>query len=72
MRKPSRPLLPTGPAKVPRGPVADLVRMKLTAYRLEDRVHIEDLDGVGLISLEIEGQLPKLLLDRLAEIRASE
>jgi hypothetical protein len=53
-------------------PVSDLVRMKLTSYRLKDRVHIQDLDGVGLISPEIEGQLPKLLLDRLAEIRASE
>ncbi len=52
--------------------VADLVRMKLTSYRLKDRVHIQDLDGVGLIGLEIEAQLPKLLLDRLAEIRASE
>jgi hypothetical protein len=53
-------------------PVADLVRMKLTSFRLKDRVHIQDLDGVGLISAEIEAQLPKLLLDRLAEIRASE
>jgi len=53
-------------------PVADLVRMKLTSYRLKDRVHIQDLDGVGLIGPEIEGTLPKLLLDRLAEIRASE
>jgi hypothetical protein len=53
-------------------PVADLVRMKLTSYRLKDRVHIQDLDGVGLISPEMEGQLPKLLRDRLAEIRASE
>lgn len=46
--------------------------MKLTSYRLRDRVHIQDLDSVGLISPEIEGQLPKLLLDRLAEIRSSE
>jgi hypothetical protein len=53
-------------------PVADLVRMKLTSYRLKDRVHIQDLDGVGLIGPEIEETLPKLLLDRLAEIRASE
>jgi len=52
--------------------VADLVRMKLTSYRLKDSVHIQDLDGAGLIGPEIEGQLPKLLLDRLAEIRASE
>ncbi len=53
-------------------PVADLVRMKLTSYRLKDRVHIQDLDGVGLITPEIESQLPKVLLDRLAEVRASE
>jgi hypothetical protein len=53
-------------------PVADLVRMKLTSFRLKDRVHIQDLDGVALISPEIEAQLPKLLVDRLAEIRASE
>jgi hypothetical protein len=52
--------------------VADLVRMKFTSYRLKDRVHIQDLDGVGLIGLQIEERLPKLLLDRLAEIRASE
>lgn len=26
-----------------------LVRMKLTAYRLQDRVHLQDLLGVGLI-----------------------
>jgi hypothetical protein len=53
-------------------PVADLVRMKLTSYRLKDRVHIQDLDSVGLISKEIEARLPALLLDRLAEVRASE
>jgi hypothetical protein len=53
-------------------PVADLVRMKLTSYRLKDRVHIQDLDSVGLISKEIEAELPPLLLERLAEIRASE
>jgi hypothetical protein len=53
-------------------PVADLVRMKLTSYRLKDRVHIQDLDGVGLIGPEIEAQLPRMLRDRLAEIRASE
>ena len=53
-------------------PVVDLVRMKLTSYRLKDRVHIQDLDGVGLITAEIEKQLPKMLLERLAEIRVSE
>lgn len=53
-------------------PVADLVRMKLTSYRLKDRVHIQDLDAVGLITLEIEAGLTELMKARLAEIRASE
>ncbi len=52
--------------------VADLVRMKLTSFRLKDRVHIQDLDSVGLITPEIESQLPKLFWDRLAEVRKSE
>lgn len=37
-------------------PVADLVRMKLTSYRLKDLVHFQDRDGVGLITPEIERQ----------------
>ncbi len=53
-------------------PVSDLVRMKLTSYRLKDRVHLQDLDSVGLITPEIERQLPALLLARLAEVRTSE
>jgi len=57
---------------IPVATVPDLVRMKLTSYRLKDRVHIQDLDGAGLIGPEIEAQLPQLLRDRLAEIRASE
>jgi len=52
--------------------VADLIRMKLTSYRLKDRVHIQDLDAVGLITPEIEEQLPELFRNRLSEIRASE
>jgi len=64
------------PAKTAEGalvaPVADLVRMKLTSFRLKDRVHIQDLDGVGLITPEIEAQLPELLRLRLAEVRASD
>ena len=53
-------------------PVADLVRMKLTSYRLKDRVHIQDLDAVGLITPEIEAQLSEILRERLREVRASE
>jgi hypothetical protein len=53
-------------------PVADLVRMKLTSYRLKDRVHIQDLDEVGLITPEIEAGLSDELRKRLAEVRATE
>lgn len=53
-------------------PVADLVRMKLTSFRIRDRVHIQDLDSVGLITPEIEASLPEILRARLAEVRASE
>ena len=69
--------LPNSPSATTRegillAPVADLVRMKLTSYRLKDKVHIQDLDGVGLITPEIETQLSALLLERLQEIRATE
>ena len=53
-------------------PVADLVKMKLTSFRLKDQVHIQDLDSVGLITPEIESTLPPLFQERLAKIRASE
>ena len=53
-------------------PVADLVKMKLTSFRLKDKVHIQDLDGVGLITPEIEKSLSEPLRERLAEVRATE
>lgn len=53
-------------------PVADLVRMKLTSFRMKDRVHIQDMDSVGLITPEIEASLSDTLRARLAEVRASE
>jgi hypothetical protein len=53
-------------------PVADLVRMKLTSFRLKDKVHIQDLDGVGLITPEIEAALPDALRERLHEVRTLE
>jgi hypothetical protein len=52
--------------------VADLVKMKLTSFRLKDRVHIQDLDGAGLITAEVEAQLSPLSKARLQEVRASE
>jgi hypothetical protein len=66
----------TPPVETPDGiliaPVADLVRMKLTSYRLKDRVHLKDLDSVGLITPDIESGLPELLRARLAQVRAEE
>jgi len=53
-------------------PVVDLVRMKLTSYRLKDRVHIQDLDAVGLITPKVEAQLSEVLRARLQEVRAAE
>jgi hypothetical protein len=53
-------------------PVADLIRMKLTSFRLKDKVHIQDMDSVGLITAEIEAGLSEPLRERLAEVRATE
>lgn len=53
-------------------PVADLVRMKLTSFRLKDRVHIQDLDAVGLITPDVEAALSDVLRARLQEVRAAE
>jgi hypothetical protein len=53
-------------------PVTDLVRMKLTSFRLKDQVHIQDMDSVGLITPEIEQSLPETLRERLQQVRASE
>ena len=57
---------------IPIAPVSDLVRMKLTSFRPRDKVHIQDLDGVGLITPEIEAGLSDALRARLAEVRAAE
>jgi hypothetical protein len=53
-------------------PVPDLVRMKLSNNRDIDRVHVRDMDSIGLITPEVEKALPTGLLDRLQEIRSSE
>ena len=52
-------------------PVRDLVVMKLTSFRIKDQLHIQDLDGVGLITPEIEAQLSEPLQQRLAQVRSS-
>jgi hypothetical protein len=65
-----------GPARTIRGirliTLADLVRMKLTSFRLKDQVHLKDLDEAGLITPEIESALTPLLRDRLADVRSRE
>jgi len=53
-------------------PVADLVRMKLTSFRLKDKTHIIDMDSVGLIPPEIEAGLPEPLRQRLKQVRDEE
>jgi len=53
-------------------PVADLVRMKLSANRDKDRVHIRSLDGAGLITPEIERGLTEPLRKRLKRVRETE
>lgn len=46
----------------------ELVRMKLTSYRLKDRVHIQDLMEVGLVDQSWTAKLPQELAARLQEI----
>lgn len=53
-------------------PVADLVRMKLSSYRLKDQVHIQAIDAAGLITPTVEANLSEELLKRLLHIRATE
>jgi hypothetical protein len=53
-------------------PVADLVRMKLSSYRLKDQVHIKSMDAAGLITPEVEAKLPAELSARLQHVRETE
>jgi hypothetical protein len=45
-----------------------LVRMKLTAFRLKDQVHLLDLIGVGLIDQSWPARLPPVLATRLQQL----
>jgi hypothetical protein len=76
-----RPIYPEptpelGPHRTIRGirliPLADLVRMKLTSFRLKDQTHIKDLEEAGLITPEIEAGLSPTLRARMQQVRASE
>ena len=45
-----------------------LVRIKLTAFRLKDRVHLLDMIGVGLVDAKWLAKLPPALADRLRQL----
>jgi hypothetical protein len=51
-------------------PVEQLVRMKLTSFRLKDEMHLKDLDEAGVITPEIESRLSPIQQDRLQQVRA--
>ncbi|HEV2418370.1 MAG TPA: hypothetical protein VGX94_11235 [Terriglobia bacterium] len=52
--------------------LSDLIRMKLSAYRDKDRVHVRAMDAAGLINAQIERSLPGELQTRLRHIRETE
>lgn len=45
-----------------------LVRIKLTAFRRKDQVHIMDLIGVGLVDASWTKRLPPMLAGRLQQL----
>ena len=45
--------------------IEPLVRMKLTSYRLKDRVHLLDMIGVGMIDETWPSRFPDELGERL-------
>lgn len=45
-----------------------LVRMKLTSYRLKDRVHLLDMIGIGLIDASWPARFPLELAGRLQQL----
>jgi hypothetical protein len=57
---------------VPVIPVADLLRMKLSAFRDKDRVHVRGMDAAGLITAGVEEKLPGELRVRLQHLRETE
>jgi hypothetical protein len=45
-----------------------LIRMKLTSYRLADRVHLQDMARIGLIDARWAGRFPPPLDERLRHV----
>lgn len=48
-----------------------LVRMKLVAYRLKGRVHLQDMARLGLIDDTWPAKFPDVLAERLREVLAN-
>ena len=53
----------------PVAPLLDLLTLKLNSLRPKDLVHLEVLDEVGLITREMEDELPTELRSRLQNVR---
>jgi hypothetical protein len=53
-------------------PLTDLVRMKLSSFRLKDQVHIKSMDAAGLITPDVEQSLSQVLHSRLRHTRETE
>ena len=61
--------LPTFPYRVVTLPT--LVRMKLSAFRIIDRVHLRDMTNVGLLDASWPDRFPAELAERLRGILAT-
>jgi hypothetical protein len=53
-------------------PISHILQMKLTSYRPKDVAHIQDLLHVGLITPEMESELPPALAARLKDVKKLE
>ena len=49
----------------------DLVRMKLSSFRLKDQMHLKDMDEAGLLTPVMEGRLGPIHRERLRQVRAA-
>jgi hypothetical protein len=58
--------------RVPVIPLVDLLRMKLSSYRLKDQVHVQVMDASGLITPAVAALLPPDLRERLERVRRTE
>lgn len=52
--------------------LADLLRMKLSSWRLKDQVHVQVMDAAGLVTAQVESTLSEELLARLQHVRETE